>query len=222
MITTQDQSSRYPITRSRAGRALQALLAGNTRFINNQSQHPNQSLNRLTDLSQNQNPFATILTCSDSRVSPEIVFDQGVGDLFIIRVAGNIINSTELGSVEYGVSVLQTPILLVLGHSNCGAVKAALSKDRAFGHIETLVQAIQPAVEHVKHQPGDTVKNAVRANVLWQTESLRRSNIIARLLEESRLEIVGAYFDLTTGKMTILNILTVAQTSIEPNYINTF
>ncbi|MGG6262847.1 carbonic anhydrase [Leptolyngbya sp. AN03gr2] len=202
--------------------ALRRLLVGNGRFSANQLSRLNQNFDRLSELAEKQTPFATILTCSDSRVPPEIIFDQGLGDLFIVRVAGNVVASTELGSIEYGLSILKTPILFVLGHSGCGAVSAALGNSLPFGHIRTLVEAIQPAATMSRGQPGDVISNAVRANILFQLDQLRQSNIVARLLDEQRIKLVGGCFDFITGRVVVENILTTSYSSIRANYKNTF
>src|SRR6266403_2290773 len=127
------------------------LKAGNGRYTSGNLQHPGQTAERRTELANTQHPFATILSCSDSRVPPEIVFDQGLGDLFIVRVAGNVINDEGLGSIEYGVEVLGARLIVVLGHSSCGAVDAAMktvaAKGKAPGHIQSLVTAIKPVVD---------------------------------------------------------------------------
>src|SRR5437868_4118399 len=131
--------------------AISKLKEGNGHYTSGTLQHPGQTAERRTELANTQHPFATIVSCSDSRVPPEIVFDQGHGDLFIVRVAGNVINDEGLGSIEYTVDHLGTRLILVLGHQSCGAVKAAretiAAKGKAPGHIESLVQAIKPAVD---------------------------------------------------------------------------
>ena len=131
--------------------AISKLKEGNGRYTSGSLQHPGQTAERRTELAKTQHPFATIVSCSDSRVPPEIVFDQGLGDLFVVRVAGNVINDEGLGSVEYTVDHLGTRLILVLGHQSCGAVKAAretiAAKGKAPGHIQSLVTAIKPAVE---------------------------------------------------------------------------
>jgi len=202
--------------------ALQALLAGNARFAAQTAHKPNQSLSHLALLRTQQTPFATLISCSDSRVPPEIIFDQGIGDLFIVRVAGNIVTPAELGSCEYGASVLKTKVLLVLGHSGCGAVKAALGHEQVFGHISTLLEAIQPSVNQTNCQPGDPVKNAVKANVLAQIEQLLESAVIANLLNEKEIQVVGAYFDIGSGKAELLSIRTHSDSTIQPNAPQSF
>ncbi|MBN3922044.1 carbonic anhydrase, partial [Nostoc sp. NMS4] len=150
--------------------ALQKLIEGNQRFIQHHPQYPDQSELRLHEVAQAQHPFATILSCADSRVPAEIVFDQGIGDIFDVRIAGNIATHEAIGSIEYAVVLLGSPLLMVMGHERCGAVTAAVKKESLPGDISTFVQAIQPAVKKVKDQPGDAVENAVVANVQYQIE----------------------------------------------------
>jgi len=227
MLRQQSDSSRSPDA-DRAPlfqsphAALKALRAGNYRFATDTAKRPHQELTRLTQLIGHQAPFATIVTCADSRVSPELLFDYGMGDLFTIRVAGNVLTASELGTVEYGVQVLNTPLLMVLGHSGCGAVKAALESVQPSGNIKTLIQAIRPAVNRIRSQPGDRWDNAVRANVIFQTEQLLKNPAVAERLTAQSLIVVGGYFDFATGRVSILTILTTAHSSIQPNYINTY
>jgi carbonic anhydrase len=204
-----------------ADQALQKLMAGNKRFINQQSTNPNH-LTRLEEVAQKQTPFATILGCSDSRVPLEVVFDQGLGDLFVIRVAGNIVTPTELASVEYGTSVLQTKVLLVLGHGSCGAVSAALKSVNLMGQMNTLIDSIQPAISRSAKQPGDRLENAVRENVFLQMERLRESALITQLLNERKIKLVGGYFDLKTGKVVIFHVLTSQNSTIRVNRLYAF
>ncbi|QIR40217.1 carbonic anhydrase [Tolypothrix sp. PCC 7910] len=184
--------------------ALQKLLEGNHRFIEHQPQYPDQSAARLQEVAQAQNPFATILTCADSRVPVEILFDQGVGDIFDIRIAGNIATPEARGSIEYAVTLLGSPLLMVLGHERCGAVTAAVQNEVLLGDISTFVKAIKPAVARVKNQPGDAVENAVVANVQYQIERLQRSRLLTERLQSGKLKIVGGRYDLDTGKVSII------------------
>lgn len=184
--------------------ALQKLLEGNQRFIEHQPQYPDQSAARLQEVAQAQHPFATILTCADSRVPVEILFDQGVGDIFDIRIAGNIATPEARGSIEYAVTLLGSPLLMVLGHERCGAVTAAVQNEVLLGDISTFVKAIKPAVARVKNQPGDAVENAVVANVQYQIERLKRSRLLIESLQSGKLKIVGGRYDLDTGKVSII------------------
>src|SRR3954471_6751789 len=147
-----------------ADSALAELKAGNAHHALHQYQHPHETVVRQQELVGAQYPHAEILSCADSRVPPEIIFDQGLGDLFVVRVAGNVAADTELGSLEYGAEHLHIPLLVVLGHEGCGAVTAAVEGGPPEGHIAALVNLIKPALEHSRGQPGDPVENAVRAN----------------------------------------------------------
>ena len=191
-----------------ADEALQRLMEGNERYVANKSTDLNESQSRRAELAQGQNPFATIFSCVDSRVPPELVFDRGLGDLFVIRTAGHVIDNAVLGSLEFGVAELKIPLLMVLGHEKCGAVKAtveAVEKNAtAEGDINWLVEGIRPAVEEVKSQSGDLLDNAVKANVTLTVERLKGSAILSEALEKSELQIVGGRYDLDTGMVEIL------------------
>jgi carbonic anhydrase len=184
--------------------ALKQLMAGNQRFVQHQPQHPHQSAARLQEVASAQYPFATILSCADSRVPAEILFDQGMGDIFDVRIAGNIATPEAIGSIEYAVELLGTPILMVLGHERCGAVTAAVQNDPLPGDISTFVDAILPAVQRVKNQPGDPVDNAVAANVTYQIEQLQRSALIRERVRSGKLKIIGGRYDLDTGTVTMI------------------
>jgi carbonic anhydrase len=184
--------------------ALKELMAGNDRFIASQRQNPHQTLTRVTEVAKGQAPFAAILCCADSRVPPEIVFDQGLGDLFVVRVAGNIATVEDIASEEYAVAVLGAPLLLVLGHERCGAVDAALKGGDLPGMINTLVTAIKPAIDASEGKPGDRLTNAVKANVLNQIKRLQTSPVIAQKIQQGKMKIVGGFYDLDTGKVELL------------------
>ncbi len=184
--------------------AQQKLMEGNQRFIQHQPQYPDQSEARLREVAQVQHPFATVLSCADSRVPAEIVFDQGIGNIFDVRIAGNIATPEAIGSIEYAVVLLGTPLLMVLGHERCGAVTAAVQNKSLPGEISTFVNAILPAVQRVKDRPGDTVDNAVVANVHYQIEQLQRSLLLMERLQSGKLKIVGGRYDLDTGMVTIV------------------
>ncbi|PSB28443.1 carbonic anhydrase [Stenomitos frigidus] len=184
--------------------ALKKLMAGNQRFVQHQPQYPDQSAKRLQEVAQAQHPFATILSCADSRVPAEIVFDQGIGDVFDVRIAGNIATSEAIGSIEYAVALLGTPLLMVLGHERCGAVTAAVQNEALPGEMSTFVNAILPAVKRVADQPGDAVNNAVVANVQYQLEQLQQSSLLKERLQSGKLKMVGARYDLDTGTVSII------------------
>ena len=187
--------------------AISKLKEGNERYMSGNLQHPGQTTERRTELAKTQHPFAGIVSCSDSRVPPEIVFDQGLGDLFIVRVAGNVINDEGLGSVEYTVDHLGTRLILVLGHQSCGAVEAAretiAAKGKAPGHIESLVTAIKPAVEATAKDDLDTT---VKANVKNVVKALRSSTpILKAKVDSGEIQLIGGYYSLDTGAVTFLD-----------------
>ena len=136
-------------------RALQKLMEGNTRYVSARLAHPNQTPARRAEVSEGQHPFAVIVGCSDSRLPPEIIFDQGLGDLFVVRLAGHVLNDEALGSIEYAVEHLGTQLIMVLGHDRCGAVTAAVKEGDASGHLGSIMKAIAPAVKKAKDRPGD-------------------------------------------------------------------
>ena len=188
-----------------ADSVLAELKAGNEHHVAHRYQHPHENVDRQRELVTGQHPHAEILSCSDSRVPPEIVFDQGLGDLFIIRVAGNVATDTEIGSLEYGAEHLHIPLLVVMGHESCGAVTAAVEGGPPEGHVASLVSLIKPAVEKSRGMPGDPVANAVRANVEMVVQQLRSSTpILSELVAHGKLRIVGAIYSLKTGSVTWL------------------
>lgn len=190
--------------------ALQRLLEGNQRFISGSLVHPNQSTLAQVrqDLANGQTPWATVLGCIDSRVPPEIVFDQGLGDLFVARTAGQVIDDVVLGSIEYTVEE-GARLIVVLGHQSCGAVKATIDtltqNGHAEGHIDSLVRAIKPAVEVASTQSGDLLDNAVRANVNLEVQQLMSSSdIISHAVQDGSIKLVGARYELGTGEVQVL------------------
>lgn len=188
-----------------ADAALWKLKVGNKRFVAAKPLHPNQGAARRVKLATGQHPFATILTCSDSRVAPELVFDEGLGDLFVVRVAGNVVDDVITGTIEYGAHHLEIPVVVVLGHASCGAVKAAVAGGEVEDHIKSLVDSIHPAVEKAKSMEGDLTANAIRVNVEQSVDLLKKSApTLARRIAEKKLKIVGAVYDLKTGVVTWL------------------
>ena len=187
-------------------KALQRLLDGNRRYAANKPTL-DESESRRIEVADHQKPFATILSCVDSRVAPELVFDQGLGDLFVIRTAGQVLDHAVLGSLEFGVKELHIPVLMVLGHERCGAIKAAmtaLAKHReAEADIEFLVEALAPAVEAGKKAGGDPWDAAVRAQIGLLVDTLKHVPILSAAVEARKLLIVGAYYNLETGLVEI-------------------
>lgn len=185
--------------------ALQKLLQGNERFIAEKRENPNRSRLRLQETEVAQYPFASILGCADSRVPAEIVFDQGLGDLFVVRVAGNVASQTAIGSLEFASAVLGSQLIVVIGHSRCGAVSAAVKGDPVPGRIGVFVEEIKPAVALVKSKTGDLEQNSVVSNVKYQAAKLAESSTILRgLIDQGKLKIVGGRYDLATGKFTLV------------------
>ncbi len=187
---------------------LQKLMSGNARFVADKAICPPLTARRL-ELSEGQSPFAIIVSCSDSRVPVETVFDQIPGNVFGVRIAGNFLDDNGLGSVEYSVAVLKSSLILVLGHTDCGAVKAAVTyvKDGTTqpSHIQGLVAAIAPAVKIAKHRPGDLLANAIVENVRENVAALTaRSPIVANAVKAGKLAIAGGIYDLHSGKVTII------------------
>jgi carbonic anhydrase len=181
------------------------LMAGNQRFVSGKLSHPNRDAFRRAEQAEHQTPFAIVLGCADSRVPPEIVFDEGIGDLFLVRVAGNTAaDDTILGSIEYGAAVLKCVLIVVLGHEECGAVKATVdlvTKGKtAPGHIGSVLQPIVPAVEAIRGKDADPVQAAIRENVRRQVALLQASQpVLAGLVQGAKLKVVGAEYDITTG-----------------------
>lgn len=182
------------------------LKNGNAHHVRHQYQHPHDTLKRQRELVSGQHPHAEILSCADSRVPPEIIFDQGLGDLFVIRVAGNVATDTELGSLEYGAEHLHIGLLVVLGHESCGAVTAAVEGGNTEGHITALINLIKPAVDKTRGMPGDPVANAVRTNVQMVVQQLRSSTpVLSELVAHGKLKIIGGVYSLETGEVTWLS-----------------
>lgn len=188
--------------------AINSLKAGNDRYVAGKPQHPNQSQERrqLT-VHKGQHPFASVLSCSDSRVPVEVVFDVGLGDVFVIRVAGAVANVDEIASIEYAADHLGTPLVVVLGHTHCGAVTAAAENAQVHGNIATLVKSIVPAVAAAREADpkatgDDLVEAAIKANV-WQAiaDMFKSSPIVAGKVKDGKLQVVGALYDIDTGKV---------------------
>ena len=186
--------------------ALQLLLDGNKRFVAGQLEHPNQTPERRAEVAKGQHPFAAVLACADSRTPPEIIFDRGLGDIFTVRVAGNVADKVVIESLDYSVKHLGVRLVMVLGHRRCGAVIAAVE-----GHDGTVDQDIgpmlselRPAVAASKGQPGDPIENAVRENVKLVVKNLATSEELAAMVKSGELKIVGGIYDLDTGTIQLL------------------
>jgi len=186
-------------------KALQELLDGNDRFVKRKRKNPNQGYTRFLEVAKVQKPFASILGCADSRVPSEIVFDQGLGDLFVCRIAGNIATTQQIGSLEFGSLVLGSKVIMVMGHERCGAVDAAIKGAQVPGQIGSLLAAIKPSVESSKGQSGDKLENACKANILAQVEKLKSSPVLSELIKTEKLKIIGGYYDLDTGRISVVS-----------------
>lgn len=200
-------AAKDPAAARRADDALTQLREGNERWVAGTSNHPNTTSQRRAEVAQGQQPFAAILTCADSRLPAERLFDRGVGDLFVIRVAGNVAGDSETGTIEYGLEHLKAPLLVVMGHTKCGAVAAAASNGELHGKVAGLVAHIKPAVERAQRNnpranPEDLARLAVKENV-WQTiyDLLKESDVCRDKVAAGQVRIVGAICDITTGKV---------------------
>ena len=194
-----------------ADQALARLMEGNERFLRGESRLPALAQQDLKGLVHGQQPYATILGCSDSRVPPEIVFDSGLGELFVIRVAGNVFSGEVAGSLQFASAQLHTPLFVVLGHHGCGAVNAALqSRDRGERHnsrIQLLVDSILPGLPPPDPQlsPEDQAKQAVESNVLWTIKQIAELPGARSLLDEGKRKLVGAIYEIATGHVRLLS-----------------
>lgn len=176
--------------------ALARLRDGNARFIAGRPLAPNRSLAQLRAVAPKQTPFAAVLGCADSRLPVEVLYDQGFGDLFVVRVAGNVATAVEIASLEYAAAVLDVEVIKVLGHANCGAVKAALAGDPVPGQISTLFQHIVPALDRTAMD----LAAAIAANVRHQVRTLREASpLLARRIAAGQLVVEGGVFDFDTG-----------------------
>lgn len=183
--------------------AVQRLKDGNQRFAGNTTVDPNQTDTRRIEVAVGQHPFATILGCVDSRVSPELVFDRGLGDLFVIRTAGHVLDNTVIGSIEFGYEEFGIPVVMVLGHERCGALDVtieALEKHQTIGgSIGAVVSGVTPAVEAAKGRPGELLDNSVRANIELTVSRLKESPILKEAVAAGKIKIMGGRYDLETG-----------------------
>lgn len=206
------------MTRRTAEEALERLKEGNARYVAGKPLRPNQSLDRRNAVANDQKPFAVLVGCSDSRVPAEIVFDQGIGDLFVIRTAGHRVDDIAIASVEFAVDELGARLVVVLGHEACGAVKAAMettaeiiepwhdSSEVATNHIPRLLAKLQDVIERSRNLPGDPMENAVIENVRTVSRILmNRSSVLQEAAKLAGMRITGAYYKLSTGTIEFLD-----------------
>jgi carbonic anhydrase len=184
----------------RASDVLEALIEGNRRFAAGSGIHPRRDPARRSEIAAGQRPRAAVVACSDSRVGPEIVFDQGLGDLFIVRTAGNLLDRLGIESLEYAAAHLGVPLIVVMGHSACGAVGAAMESGEAAGHFPTIVSALAPFIEAARGRAGNPADEAARENVRAIAAMLgSRAGVLKTLVEGGRLRVLGAFYDIDRG-----------------------
>jgi carbonic anhydrase len=182
--------------------ALQKLIAGNLRYTKDQLLHPNHDRDRREEVFSKQNPFAIIVGCSDSRVPPEIIFDQGIGDLFIVRVAGNVVGQIGLDSINFSATQLHSSLILVLGHQNCGAVNAVLNNN--IKGIEAIAEKIAPAIQQINKDQSNALEQAIKANVKMIVEQLKSYKVIADIISQKKIQVVGGYYHLESGLVELI------------------
>ncbi len=191
--------------------ALQQLKAGNERYRLDHVEHPHEGAQRRVDLSRAQHPFAVVLGCGDSRVVPELIFDQGVGDLFVLRIAGNVADDAVIASIEYAVEHLGTRLVVVLGHERCGAVTAAIASHQESAHqpdtgkINNLLSYIEPSVNAVLKVSGDLLTNAIQKHTQRTAKLIQKAEpILSHECHTENLQVLPAYYHLATGKVEFL------------------
>ena len=185
--------------------ALERLMAGNRRYVAGQPERPHQDRSRRAEVAAGQKPFAAVLSCSDSRVPPEIIFDCGLGDLFVVRTAGHVLEPSGYGSLDYAAEHLEIPLILVLGHKNCGAVRIVMEHGPNLpGAMSSLGAFVQVSLDIAHERPGDLLANWIRANTELTVGLLCQEPILSRVVAAGRVAVVGAYYDLDTGEVALL------------------
>ncbi len=208
LASCYQMSPQLKFSATEEGSAITRLTEGNKRFSSLKPTHPDADLKHLMNASEAQHPFAAIVCCSDSRVPPELIFDQGIGDLFVIRTAGNVIGGVEMGSIEYAVEHLGVKLVVVMGHESCGAIKAFIEGGHNRGHIKDIVDSIGHEAEIIAIPACDVnrVDDCVKANVVHGVRQLcKGSEILSELIEKNELKVVGARYDLHNYKVEIIN-----------------
>lgn len=181
--------------------ALIKLKEGNKRFSSNHLKHPNQNAKRRIEIEKSQHPFVIIISCSDSRVPPQIIFDQGLGDIFEIQNAGNVTDEHVMGSVEYAVIHLGVKLIVVMGHQNCGAVNAAIDGGEQTDNINSIISSIEPAVNLAKKQSGSLVDNAIKNNVQITRENIENDKNLKKYINSNGVKVISAYYHLDSGQV---------------------
>jgi carbonic anhydrase len=203
-MLTKDQTY-YTVNNLTAESALQKLKEGNERYVLDHVEHPHEGAQHRVDISKGQHPFAIILGCADSRVVPELIFDQGVGDLFMLRVAGHIADDAVIASIEFAVEHLGTRLVIVLGHERCGAVMAAIAHVFSEGKLNSLISYIEPAVKAGQEIKGDVITNTAKAHVNLIVETIKTTApILSHEVKNGTLKIIPAYYRLATGNVDFL------------------
>jgi len=207
-VASEGEKLENPAVVKTGDEALRLLKDGNARFAGDELAIKDTGEERREELAGGQKPFAIILSCSDSRVPPELVFDQGLGDLFIVRVAGNVVDPIALGSIEYAAEHLHTPLLVVMGHSKCGAVTAAFEGEELPPNIAAIAKKISPAVKVAKAGHGEEeelIEAAVTENVKEVIKDIEKNSpILKELAESGKIKIIGAKYELETGEVEFL------------------
>lgn len=187
-----------------SGQALEQLLEGNERFVQGNTSHPSYQTEAKDKMLEGQAPIAAIVGCSDSRVPPELIFDKGLGELFVVRDAGNVVGPIEMDSVEFAVSQLHVPLIMVLGHQNCGAIHAALSGKDYAPELDNILPLIDSALKECDTVGGSPLTNAIHCNIKKGVETLKKSPTIAPLLGKKKVKVIGAYYEIESGKVTLI------------------
>ncbi len=200
-IVTRNESEQ----KSSPEAALDELIAGNRRFTSGRTSSHRRDLALLQQMMEKQEPFAAVLSCADSRVPVEVVFDQTIGQLFVTRVAGNMVTAEIMASLEYAVAILGTHTILVMGHSRCGAVTAAIQAANHAQEVPGQISALFPHIAPAVKQAGPDLEATVRANALLQAARVRESPLLAAMIEAGKLIVAAAYFDLRTGAVSLLD-----------------
>ena len=202
-VATKHLEQKHKASISTPAEALEEMKAGNKRFLAGKLKNTNYK-KQIEETKNDQHPHTLILSCLDSRIPPEIIFDQGIGNIFVARVAGNIEDQNILGSMEFATKVKGTKLIIVMGHNKCGAVKGAID-NAELGNLTQLVDQIKPAIEGDKSNIEDMMDKTAKHNVeMTIADILKLSPVIAELVKENKVEIVGAYYDITTGRVTFL------------------